>query len=103
MQFLGVGQMCLHDLYNRASLYLDKGSTHQDHYWAVGIHKAIHKAFPECGGTHTAPAINTAHTQGGGGPARQVSPQIIRTQQKQEPRATIMHRASKATRRRKSG
>ena len=91
------------DLYNRASLFLDKDSTHQDHYWAVGIHKAIHKTFPECGGTHTAPAINTAHTQGGGRPGRQVSPQVILTHQKQEPRSTIRHRASKEKRRRKSG
>jgi len=44
------------ELYNRASLFLDKDSTHQDHYWAVGIHKAIHKAFPECGETQTAQA-----------------------------------------------
>ena len=91
------------DLYNRASLFLDKDSTHQDHYWAVGIHKAIHKAYPECGGTHTAPAINAAHTQGNGRRARQVSPQIALTHQKQKPRSTIKHRASKEKRRRKSG
>lgn len=41
------------ELYNKASLFLDKQSAVHDHYWAVGIHKAIHKAFPNCGGTHT--------------------------------------------------
>ena len=44
----------LQKLYDRASLFLDKESTHQDHYWAVGIHKAIHAAYPDCGGSHTA-------------------------------------------------
>lgn len=92
------------ELYNRASLFLDKDSTHQDHYWAVGIHKAIHKAFPECGGIHTAPAkTKAAHTQGDGRPARQVPPQITLPYQKPEPRSTIKHRASKEKRRRRSG
>jgi hypothetical protein len=35
------------DLYNKAASFLDKQSAVYDHYWAVGIHKAIHKAFPE--------------------------------------------------------
>jgi hypothetical protein len=35
-------------------MFLDKKSTHQDHYWAVEIHKAIHASFPECGETHAA-------------------------------------------------
>src|SRR5580765_5940049 len=34
------------DLYNKAALFLDEQSAVHDHYWAVGIHKAIHKAFP---------------------------------------------------------
>lgn len=46
------------ELYNRASLFLDKDSTYQDHYWAVGIHKAIHASFPECGEAHTARTKN---------------------------------------------
>jgi hypothetical protein len=44
------------ELYNRASLFLDKQSSVHDHYWAVGIHKAIHKAFPECGEIETVQA-----------------------------------------------
>lgn len=35
------------DLYNKAARFLDSRSAVHDHYWAVGIHKAIHKAFPE--------------------------------------------------------
>jgi len=88
------------ELYNRASLFLDKKSTHQDHYWAVGIHKAIHKAFPECGETHTAttniPGTNRSSIC-------QVSPQITQSQRKPETRSTIKHRASKRKRRSKSG
>ena len=42
------------ELYNRASLFLDKQSAVYDRYRAVGIHKAIHASFPECGETHTA-------------------------------------------------
>jgi hypothetical protein len=34
------------ELYERASLFLDKQSAVHDHYWAVGIHKAVHQAFP---------------------------------------------------------
>ncbi len=88
------------DLYNRASLFLDMGSTHQDHYWAVGIHKAIHKAFPECGETHTATTRNPGTERS---LSCQVSPQISLTHRNQEPRSTIKHRATKAKRRRKSG
>ncbi len=88
------------DLYNRASLFLDKGSTHQDHYWAVGIHKAIHKAFPDCGEIHTA-TTNKPGTKRSS--SCQVSPQITLTHQNQEPRPTTKHRASKEKRRRKSG
>ena len=47
----------LQKLYDKASLFLDKDSTHQDHYWAVGIHKAIHQAFPDFGGTHAATTV----------------------------------------------
>ena len=36
----------LADLYKRALLFLDRNSTVQDHYWAVGIIKAITKAYP---------------------------------------------------------
>ena len=36
----------LADLYKRALLFLDDNSTVQDHYWAVGIIKAITKAYP---------------------------------------------------------
>jgi hypothetical protein len=86
------------ELYNRASLFLDKDSTHQDHYWAVGIHKAIHKAYPECGGTHAA----TANIPGTDRSSCQVSPQIPRPGS-QKPRSTIKHRASKEKRRRKAG
>lgn len=85
------------ELYNRASLFLDKGSTHQDHYWAVGIHKAIHASFPECGETHA------ATTKTPGRSSCQVSPQITQTNPKQEPRSTTKHRARKEKRRRKSG
>jgi len=60
------------ELYNRASLFLDKSSTHQDHYWAVGIHKAIHASFPDCGETHT------ATTQNPGRSCCQVSPHCHR-------------------------
>jgi hypothetical protein len=88
------------ELYNRASLFLDKDSTHQDHYWAVGIHKAIHKAFPDCGEIHAA-TIKTPGTERSS--SCQVSPQITLTHRKQEPRSTIKHRASKENRRRKSG
>lgn len=35
------------ELYNKAAVFLDKQSAVHDQYWAVGIHKAIHKAFPE--------------------------------------------------------
>jgi hypothetical protein len=66
------------ELYNRASLFLDKKSTHQDHYWAVGIHKAIHASFPECGGTHTATTTNPL-TQAKGSSSCQVSPHDYRT------------------------
>jgi hypothetical protein len=61
------------ELYNRASMFLDKKSTHQDHYWAVGIHKAIHASFPECGETHTAMTKNPGRL------SCQVSPQLHRT------------------------
>ncbi len=88
------------ELYNRASLFLDKDSTHQDHYWAVGIHKAIHKAFPDCGEIHTA-TTNKPGTKRSS--SCQVSPQITPTRRKQESRSTIKHRASKEKRRRKSG
>jgi len=44
----------LQKLYDRASLFLDKDSTHQDHYWAVGIHKALHEVYG--GEIQTAPA-----------------------------------------------
>jgi hypothetical protein len=37
----------LADLYKRALLFLDRNSTVQDHYWAVGIIKAITKAYPQ--------------------------------------------------------
>jgi hypothetical protein len=47
----------LQKLYDKASLFLDKDSAHQDHYWAVGIHKAIHQAFPDFGGTHAATTV----------------------------------------------
>ncbi len=87
------------ELYNRASLFLDKDSTHQDHYWAVGIHKAIHKAFPECGEIDTA-ATNKPGTKRSS--SCQVSPQITLTHGEQEPRSTIKHRTSKGNRRRKS-
>ncbi len=85
------------DLYNRASMFLDKKSTHQDHYWAVGIHKAIHASFPECGETHTATTKNPGRS------ACQVSPQVTPTLRKQKERSTIRHRATKGKRRRKSG
>jgi len=87
-------------LYDRASLFLDKKSTHQDHYWAVGIHKAIHASFPECGETHTA-TTNIPGTKRSS--TCQVSPQITQTHRKQETRSTIKHRASKGKRWRKSG
>ncbi|SRR5258708_7413644 len=86
------------ELYNRASLFLDKKSTHQDHYWAVGIHKAIHASFPECGETHTA----TTRTPGRSSSC-QVFPQITQALRKQEPRSTIKHSARKEKRRRKFG
>jgi hypothetical protein len=86
------------ELYNRASLFLDKQSTHQDHYWAVGIHKAIHASFPECGETHTATTTTPGRSS-----SCQVSPQTSRIARKQERRSTIKHRASKEKRRRKSG
>jgi hypothetical protein len=35
------------ELYNKAAVFLDNQSAVHDQYWAVGIHKAIHKAFPE--------------------------------------------------------
>ena len=35
------------ELYRRAALFLDKQSAVHDHYWAVGIHKAVHQAFPQ--------------------------------------------------------
>jgi hypothetical protein len=85
------------ELYNRASLFLDKDSTHQDHYWAVGIHKAIHKAFPDCGETHTATKKIPGTERSS---SCQVSPQIPRPRS-QEPRSTIKHRAKQ--RRRKVG
>ena len=88
------------DLYNRASLFLDKQSTHQDHYWAVGIHKAMHASFPECGETHAATTKIPGTERSS---SCQVSPQITLTHRKQEPRSTIKHRASKEKRRRKSG
>ena len=88
------------ELYNRASLFLDKDSTHQDHYWAVGIHKAIHASFPECGETHTATTKKPGTKRSS---SCQVSPQITRTDQNQEALSTIKHRASKEKRRRKSG
>src|SRR6266446_7847432 len=47
----------LQKLYDKASLFLDKDSTHQDHYWAVGIHKAIHQAYPDFGGTLAATTV----------------------------------------------
>ena len=84
------------ELYNRASMFLDKQSAVHDHYWAVGIHKAIHASFPECG------EIHTATTQNPGRSSCQVSPQITQTHRKQKPRSTIKHRASKEKRRRKS-
>ena len=88
------------ELYNRASLFLDKDSTHQDHYWAVGIHKAIHKAFPECGETQQQRQQNLGTHDWS---SCQVSPQKLRTHRKQKPRSTIKHRASKEKRRRESG
>ena len=88
------------ELYNRAALFLDKESTHQDHYWAVGIHKAIHASFPECGETHTA-TTNIPGTKSSS--ICQVSPQITQSHRKQETRSTIKHRASKRKRRSKSG
>jgi hypothetical protein len=88
----------LQELYNRASLFLDKQSTHQDHYWAVGIHKAIHASFPKCWETHTA-----ATRLPGRSSTCQVSQQITETHRKEESRSTIRHRASKGKRRRKSG
>jgi hypothetical protein len=88
------------ELYNRASLFLDKESTHQDHYWAVGIHKAIQASFPECGETHTA-TTNIPGTKSSS--TCQVSPQITQTNRKQETRSTIKHCASKRKRRSKSG
>jgi len=65
----------LQKLYDRASLFLDKESTHQDHYWAVGIHKAIHASFPESGGSHT-PANPKRSTEGVQRPVRQDPPLI---------------------------
>jgi hypothetical protein len=44
----------LQKLYDRAALFLDKQATHQDHYWAVGIHRALHEVYG--GEIHTAPA-----------------------------------------------
>lgn len=35
------------ELYNKSAHFLDEQSAVYDRYWAVGIHKAIHKAFPE--------------------------------------------------------
>lgn len=89
------------ELYNRASLFLDKVSTHQDHYWAVGIHKAIHASYPECGETHTA----TTETPGTKkrSPSCQVSPQTSQAHRELEPQYAIDHRASKEERRSKSG
>ena len=87
------------DLYNRASLFLDKNSTHQDHYWAVGIHKAIHKAFPDCGETHVATAKKPGTHDWS---SCQVSPQITRPRS-QEPQSTIKHRAGQGKRRLRSG
>jgi hypothetical protein len=88
------------ELYNRAFLFLDKKSAVYDHYWAVGIHKAIHASFPECGETHTARTKKQKPTIGS---SCQVSPQIARTLGKREQRSTIKQRASKEKRRRKIG
>lgn len=85
------------ELYNRASLFLDKQSAVHDHYWAVGIHKAIHASFPECGETHTATTDNPGRS------SCQVSSQVSQTPRKQEARSTIRHRASKKKRGRKPG
>jgi hypothetical protein len=74
------------ELYNRASLFLDKDSTHQDHYWAVGIHKAIHKSFPEWRGAHTATATMNPRLPAAVLPS---SPQITLTHRKSEPQVTI--------------
>ena len=85
------------DLYNRASLFLDKQSAVHDHYWAVGIHKAVHASFPECGETHASydkPPGRLSHAQ--------VSPQIPRTFVKQKARSTTKHRATKEKGRRRS-
>ena len=88
------------ELYNRASVFLDKDSTHQDHYWAVGIHKAIHKAFPDCGENHAVTTNIPGRKQRSS--SCQVSPQITRSRS-QEPRSTVQHRARQGKRRRKSG
>lgn len=72
----------LQKLYDRAALFLDKDSTHQDHYWAVGIHKAIHAAFPEFGGSHTAPTKSNKAariTQGQRGSSARQDPPLVRT------------------------
>lgn len=74
------------ELYNRASLFLDKQSAVYDHYWAVGIHKAIRASFPECGETHTARTKKQEPTIG---PSCQVSPQIARTLRKRGQRSTM--------------
>ncbi len=84
------------ELYNRASLFLDKKSTHQDHYWAVGIHKAIHASFPECGETHADMTKPPGRLSGS-----KVSPQTPQAYPCQ--RSTVKHRASKERRRPKSG
>jgi hypothetical protein len=86
------------ELYDRASLFLDKQSAVHDRYWAVGIHKAIHASFPECGETHTATTKPPGRSS-----SCQVSPQISQTPRKQETQSTIKHRASKGKRRGKSG
>lgn len=62
-------------LYNRASLFLDKQSAVHDHYWAVGIHKAVHASFPECGETQAAKTKPPGRLSSG-----QVSPQTPQTQ-----------------------
>ncbi len=46
----------LQKLYDNALLFLDEDSTHQDHYWATGIVRAIRQVYPDCGGSHTATA-----------------------------------------------
>ena len=89
------------ELYNRASLFLDKQSAVYDHYWAVGIHKAIHASFPECGETHT--TARTKKQKPTIGPCCQVSPQIARTRRKREQRIDNKAAREQRKRRCKSG